>query len=366
MGHTEYLGQRVGNPIFLNVLSEIAQNKKVDHTLVLFGAGLWGREYLEFAKKYFEEILFCDNNSDKWGTTIEGVPVISFDQLKNVFTNSYITITSLDYYDSILEQLIGNHMKDRLLPPLSGIVDEGFNDYTQIIDSNQSEFDQTFDLLADDLSKQVFIQRINLLLTGDIKNLFSLRSKSPQYFEEEIIHLTSEEIFVDGGAYTGDTVEEFLRNTDGKFRGIYSFEPETTKHPAFSEKFSNHDNIHLFPSGLWNEEKLLKFDSLDNGSSAINQTGNSEVKVVSLDRVLSDEPVTFIKMDIEGAELMALEGARETIKKYKPKLAICIYHKPLDIVQIPLLIKKLVPEYKIYLRHYNINTYETVCYAVID
>ena len=101
------------------------------------------------------------------------------------------------------------------------------------------------------------------------------------------------------------------------------------------------------------------------GSSAIDKSGNTEIEVVRLDDFIpSDEKITFIKMDIEGAEIDALNGCKNILQKYKPKLAICIYHKPDDLWEIPLLIKRLVPEYQIYIRHYSNYLWETVCYAV--
>ena len=87
-------------------------------------------------------------------------------------------------------------------------------------------------------------------------------------------------------------------------------------------------------------------------------------KVVSLDSCITDK-VTFIKMDIEGAELNALKGSREIIKKYKPRLAVSVYHKKEDLIEIPLYIKELVPEYKLYIRHYSNAAIETVLYAVV-
>ena len=93
--------------------------------------------------------------------------------------------------------------------------------------------------------------------------------------------------------------------------------------------------------------------------------GNSVVKGVTLDEIIKDEKVTYIKLDVEGSELKALEGAKNTIKKNKPRLAICIYHKLEDILELPLYILDLVPEYKFYIRHYCSCMWETVLYAVI-
>lgn len=93
--------------------------------------------------------------------------------------------------------------------------------------------------------------------------------------------------------------------------------------------------------------------------------GNEQViSTTSIDMIAGGEPVTFIKMDIEGAELEALKGAQETIKKYRPTLAISIYHRPQDIVELPEYIKTLIPEYKLYLRNYHLDHTETVLCAI--
>ena len=124
----------------------------------------------------------------------------------------------------------------------------------------------------------------------------------------------------------------------------------------------------LVPKGLWSGDTELVFNEVDNcgSSSFVFKNGTEQVvSTTSIDAVANGEPVTFIKMDIEGAELEALKGAQETIKKYHPPLALSIYHKPEDIVQLPQFIKSLVPEYKLYLRNYHLDHTETVLYAFV-
>ena len=91
-----------------------------------------------------------------------------------------------------------------------------------------------------------------------------------------------------------------------------------------------------------------------------------EVYLTAIDNVVGDERVTFIKMDVEGAELKSLMGARNTIIKNHPRLAICAYHKPEDLYELPGYILSIVPEYKFLLRHYSSNNWETVLYAYCD
>ncbi|CAM4092731.1 FkbM family methyltransferase [Bacillus manliponensis] len=357
----------MNNTFSLNVLETMIQDSNTfiqreiyeqinnNKSIILFGAGTWGTSYLEAIKNSFNTILFCDNDPSKWKDTVEGIPVIGFDELKKSYNNYYIAITTLQYYDEVLQQLEKNHLTDKLVH-LDVLLTR----------NNYDSFVKAYDLLADEHSKQIFYERICYCITANPKYLIPLRSKGPQYFEQNILSLSNKEVFIDGGAYTGDTVEEFLKQTKGNFKKIYSFEPEESKHKEFLKKFSPLKNIKLIPYGLWKKNDVLRFNSKDDASSSVNKNGNIEIPVVSIDEYLDGKPATFIKMDIEGAELMALKGAKKTIKKYKPKLAICVYHKPLDLVQIPLFLKELVPDYRIYLRHYNINHCETVCYAIID
>ena len=95
------------------------------------------------------------------------------------------------------------------------------------------------------------------------------------------------------------------------------------------------------------------------------RSGDAKGHVVRLDDAIGKARVTFLKMDIEGAELKALEGSRQTILDNKPKLAICVYHHIKDLWEIPLFIKTLIPEYRIFLRHHTKLEYETVCYALL-
>lgn len=117
--------------------------------------------------------------------------------------------------------------------------------------------------------------------------------------------------------------------------------------------------------GLWSKNTILKFDTIGSGSGRISEEGTVSVKVNTLDEILKNQKVDFIKMDIEGAEVEALKGAKKIIREQKPKLAISVYHKPEDIFLISLLIHNMCSEYKLYLRHYRqFSAQETICYAI--
>lgn len=226
--------------------------------------------------------------------------------------------------------------------------------------------------------KEDWIEKIHKQLAGygvnkdkiiDYRDYCPYMLENEQYFDEEIIQLKEEEVFIDGGVLdlgTSMQFEQFCRIHGVKNYRVYAFEPDQKSFERCSRIIKDHPeyNIHLCNLGLWSCNDILYFNGSGNGGSRIvdKQSGCS-IETVSLDSYVNDK-VTFIKLDIEGAEIEALKGARHIIKKQKPKLAICVYHKKEDITEIPMYIKRLVPEYKLYLRHYSNDAGETVLYAV--
>lgn len=191
----------------------------------------------------------------------------------------------------------------------------------------------------------------------------------PQYFEA--FSPKKPETFVDCGALDGCTSFEFARWCCGNYRKIFAFEPDINNYNICRSNLSKLSDVVLYNLGVWDSEQILRFNSSSTGFSSVVQENNTdfekgniiEIKTCALDDVLKGEEITFIKMDIEGAELKALQGASSIISKQKPKLAVCVYHKPEDIWDIPGLLLELNPEYKFRLRHYGQSACETVLYA---
>ena len=239
---------------------------------------------------------------------------------------------------------------------------------------NQCTFTQTRDWLNDEVSVKTFDCYIFGHNQGNPFPLYDVWNQmrvNNQYFEPELIKLSNEEIFVDCGAYIGDTLENFSERVD-TFKKYYAFEPDSRRfnklHSAI-QKCKNKGNILHIQRGAWSKEAELSF-SQDKGCGEI--TGDcldvdrkSTISVDSIDNVVSDkDQVSFIKMDIEGSELEALIGASKTIVRCKPTLAICVYHKREDLITIPQFIKELYPDYKLYLRAYYPHLAELVLYAL--
>ena len=198
----------------------------------------------------------------------------------------------------------------------------------------------------------------------DSRNLqYVLANLGTQYFDLPELDLRNE-YFVDAGAFDGSTTKYFLDHFEKGFS--YVFEANPKQSGVIRECLDGCPNWELFPLGVYDKNGTMRFtvsDSNPAGSKMTEDQGET-VEVCSLDAVLSGRKVTFIKMDIEGSEWAALRGAERIIREQRPKLAVCVYHRPEDIWEIPALILQYHLDYKLYLRHYSIADTETVLYAV--
>ncbi len=185
------------------------------------------------------------------------------------------------------------------------------------------------------------------------------------YFDNEIFQPADEEIFIDGGAFRGETSLEFA-GWARSYQRIVAFEPDERNYHNLRRKIeaAKLKDIEMVHAGLWSGDGNLALTHAgdDGTSSCISEAGQERVAVKALDHAVNGR-VSFIKLDIEGAELEALKGAQKTIRRDKPRMAVCIYHKPEDIWEIPRYIKSLVPEYHMAVRHYMTYLYDTILYC---
>lgn len=205
---------------------------------------------------------------------------------------------------------------------------------------------------------------------GKIFFLIEGTNDTYQYFPDDIkemLDFTDNEVFLDVGCYRLETSIEFKRRCP-QVKKIYAFEPDPVNYKACLEKKAQIGlaEAEILPLGTWSHKDTLFFTKGGTPNATVVEAETSlSLDVISIDEVIpSSEKVTFIKMDIEGAELESLKGAKKIIQRDKPKLAICIYHKSEDMLEIPLYIAELVPEYKIYIRHHSNTMHETVLYAI--
>jgi len=281
---------------------------------LLWGAGIWGCEIIRIWGKNGCK-GFIDSNSERWGTTYSGVEVLSPEDALSRYLSAKIIICTRLYYSEIVKQL-----------------------------------------------SEMGVCEDRIINAGDI--IDGLAAK--QYFSLDELPHDINEVFADVGSFDGKSSVHFAE-WSGEYSKIYCFEPDKKNIPKCEcnlEQIIQNEKVEIIRKGVWSSETTLRFSSIGSGASALSDTGEDRVDVTTIDTVFENRDVSFIKMDIEGAEYEALIGAEKTIKKQKPKLAICVYHKPEDIIAIPSLILSMNPEYKLYLRHYSIAAAETVLYAI--
>lgn len=241
----------------------------------------------------------------------------------------------------------GWHLNEKYLDTYSESLNEMLNDF------------------ADDKSKESFISYVKARYFNDW-NYIQPYVCEKMYFPE-FIKINNQESFVDCGAFDGDTLKLFLNQTN-EWNNYIAFEPSSLPYENLNRHIEIHNlqRIKLYKVGVWNKKTTLSFVE-ENDISRIFEgeiLNGIEIEVDTIDNLCINIPVTYIKMDLEGSELAALKGAFNVISKYKPKLAISIYHKPKDLIDIFQFIKKMNLGYKFYFRIHTKVGSDAVLYAL--
>ncbi|WP_022760883.1 FkbM family methyltransferase [Butyrivibrio sp. AD3002] len=236
-----------------------------------------------------------------------------------------------------------------------------FNDNSDIVIKNMQ-------LLADEKSKEVYKALIDY--RGNRmplnKNIYSL---DDQYFVDEFLKLQDDEVFVDCGAFVGDTINNLLLKADKsntRIKKIIAFEPEHENYVLLKKYYANDYRIIPIEAGTSKRNETMKLVGNSTFARVVENASDNGIAVNlrSIDDVKECRDATYIKMDIEGSEMDTLIGASETIKRNKPKLAICIYHSNIDMLRIIPFVNKLNSSYRLFVRHHSRGTSETVLYAI--
>lgn len=225
--------------------------------------------------------------------------------------------------------------------------------------NNIEEYYWLFSQLEDENSRETLKNILDFRFNFDpsVMENFSF-CINEQYFD--VFPLSKHESFIDCGGFDGTTTLKFIE-LNPYYDSIHVFEPSPDYFQKTYSKLKEFPNITFYPFATYNKNTTLKFNSEKGSSSGLSDSGNIEVKTVCLDDLIH-EKITFLKLDVEGAEYETLMGAERLIKKYKPKIAVCVYHNQKDFWRIPRLLKEYNPNYQIYLRHYTEGFLETVMY----
>lgn len=346
--------------------------------IVLFGAGRVGRKTLTGLRKAgLEPLAFADNDARLWSTSVEGVEVLSPEEAARRHGDQatfVITIWRGEATDRMAEreaQLRSLGCKYVVtFPPLFWKHAKAFLPHYAVdlphkVHQQEDDVRRAGRLLSDDASRDEYLGQLRWRLLGEFDALYR-PVQHTMYFPLDLCPLTDHEVFVDCGAYDGDSIRSFLDQPKKSFQRIYSFEPDPANFSKLEKEVSlrpERESITLQRAAVGAQTGTVTFSGDGNEASSVGK-GDMVVNCVALDEVLSGMQPTYIKIDIEGAELDALNGARGIIQCYSPVLAVCTYHVQDHLWKIPLLIQSINPNYSFFLHPHLVEGWDLVCYAI--
>ena len=342
--------------------------------VLLFGTGYLGRHVLpDLEGLPFRAVAFVDNNPALWGTEVEGLEVLGPDAAAARFGQSALWLITIYTNRPVIEQCRALGVPWVTCAELSWVLPEPhpssfiFGTPEKLAESSQ-EIAEAASLWSDAESEAEYRSQIRWRFLLDYGALEAPRPTIETYFPDDLIRPIDDEVFVDCGAFTGDTIEAFLTARNGVFGEIVGIEPDVMNCRELQKridawKVAGVGPVYVETAAVGAERGTLTFDTTGTAGSRVG-SGTETVAVAPLDEILADRTPTYIKFDVEGAEHDGLVGGTGTIRANMPVLAVCLYHRPHDLWDLPLLVRSMRPDYRMYLRRYGDERWEQVLYAV--
>lgn len=337
--------------------------KEETRPVYIYGMGNGAEKIMNVFEEYGIEVKgFFASDEFVRGHSFMGYKVKKYSEVCEEEDDFVIVLAFAAGYDSLIEKIENMASEHTLYAPDVPIEGGGLFTYEYCLE-HADELEEVYSFLCDELSREVFTDVINFRISGKIEYLKKITTPKSEVYTD-IIKPRGSEIYVDLGAYTGDTVAELLEYTDGKYEKIYALEPDKRNYKKLVRSTEGMKNVETLNCAVWNCDTELMFADKAGRQSAVSQTGKPK-EARSVDSVLAGERADIIKMDVEGAEDEAIDGALETIRVYRPKLMISLYHRNRDIFYLPLKIKRINPDYRLFMRHQPyIPAWETNLYAI--
>jgi FkbM family methyltransferase len=348
-----------------------------DKPTLLLGCGHLGQTTRARLQSSGTEIAgFVDNDPRKWGGTCAGLPVMSLQMAVERFgpnvplVNCVYTGRSMEIdlkrrgYNILPYSTLAFSRPDVLIP-------HGSMDNPAKLAAHRSKILEASALWSDDVSREEYLAQIRFRATLD-GPMPPFLDPATTYFPEDVVELKRDEVFVDCGAFDGDSIRSFLRRSGGWFGGAVGIEADPENAGRLKSFVGGlpkayADRIRVVEAAVGAEEGTISFQVTGTAESTfVGSTQGRQVQVPCrpLDKILANDKPSYVKMDIEGAEPLALAGAADTIRKNSPVLAVCLYHDFAHLWEIPLQIRAISDGYEFYLRRYSDDVWEQVCYAV--
>lgn len=342
--------------------------------VVLYGAGFAMPAMFAKLQRYgFTIAAICDSQPAKWGQpTVRGFAITSPDAAMEKHPDATIVIAAPTYYWELLKELRARYGAERVAEiDLECAHYFDLYEFRKLFDAKRVRFEALLAKLEDDGSRETYTRVIRAHLSGERKDFEAAYTGNDDwYLFRSLLKPTSNTTYLDCGAFDGDTVKLFQSAANEGYSHIYAFEPSPEALPQLHALAASDARITVIEKGVYDKDGVISFTEngvySTVGEGKVGLTKTIEIPVATIDGVLQGRPADIIKMDIEGAEYEALLGARATITAHKPRLAICIYHQPIDFLRIAELLLQMVPEYKLRVRHQSPSCTDTILFASLE
>ncbi len=330
--------------------------RSTDKKIVLYGMGDGAekiRAVLDGIGVEIDDIMASDEFVR--GHSFMGFRVKKLSEIEQLYGDDFIILVSFGtQLPEVMDRIYDIASRHELYAPNVPVIGDGLFDL-EYAREHYKELKAAYELMADEQSKKVFENIIRYKLSGDIRLLKECETSREEMYD--LLRIGAEEIYVDLGAYNGDTLVEFLNETSMKFRKLYAMEPDHKNYLKLKRRLYMIGSglLEAYNCGAWDSETTMLFSLKAGRSSKVDNSDSArgrEVRMMSVDHMLQGGEATFIKYDVEGSEEKALNGTRQTIAKCRPKLNVALYHRNEDMFAIPLQVAELNRKYKLYLRHH--------------
>ena len=321
--------------------------KSATKPIVLYGMGNGADKIINVLTQYGIQIsgVFASDGfvRDKY---FHNFKISSYRELKEKFGDMIVLLCFGSSRTEVLENILKIANEQELYAPEVPVIGGGL--FTEeYYKTNKKDFDIVYSRLADDFSRKTFENIIKYKISGKINYLLDCQVTTDEPFSS-FLKLNNEN-FIDLGAYNGDTVEDFI-NRCPNYSRITAVEPDIKTFKKLQKNTENIQNLTLINACVSNECGFLPF-AMKGGRNSSLTNGDTLLKSINVDSL--NENATYIKMDVEGEEVNAILGAKETIQNFKPKMLISAYHRTDDFIKIPQAVLNIRNDYKIYLRHFE-------------
>ncbi len=335
--------------------------------ILIYGTGNGAEKLLGLCQKYGVKITgFFSSDDRPYHGLFCDYPVLSHREILRRYPDAVILLAFGTQREDVLNRILSLSREHLVLVPDLPLLG-GTLLTPEYLQNNTKRIAEARELLGDAQSRKVFDTMLRAKLTGEIQAHF--QADTLRHEDMQLLRLGKEERYLDLGAYDGDTIYDFLVQTAGEYTSIDAVEPDEHNYRKLAEKTAQLPRVTLHSFASWDHAATLTFTG--KGGRSCGKKPDLPGKYSHLHTVdalpvdVLDKPFTYVKMDVEGAEAETLLGMQKTLNTFHPKLCISVYHKPEDMITLPLLLEQLCPGYRMYLRrNRSLPAWEILLYAV--